>query len=143
VRRDADPSAPFSIGIEVEIDMNIDSIQSAIPPQRQATNEAAPQAVRQEKAIAAAPTRQVEAKKNTDSDQNQLSLQEAVKHLESFVSITRADISFSIDEASGVQVVKIMDRESKEVIRQFPSEEAIRIAQALDKLQGIFVKDKV
>jgi flagellar protein FlaG len=123
--------------------MNIDSIQSAIPPQRPATAEAAPQASRQEKAQATAPTRQVEAQKNTNSDQNQLSVQDAVKHLESFVSIARADISFSIDEASGVQVVKIMDTQSKEVIRQFPSEEAIRIAQALNKLQGIFVKDKV
>lgn len=121
--------------------MNIDSIQAANPPQRPATTEAAPQSSRQEK-IAAAPTRQVEAQKHTNSDQNQLSVQEAVKHLESFVSIARADISFSIDEASGVQVVKVMDRQSKEIIRQFPSEEAIRIAQALDQLQGIFVKDK-
>jgi flagellar protein FlaG len=142
VRRDADPSAPFSIGIEVEIDMNIDSIQAPNPPQRPVTTEAAPQAVRQEKAVTAAATRQVEAQKDANPDQNQLSVQEAVKHLESFVSIARADISFSVDEASGVQVVKVMDRQSKEVIRQFPSEEAIRIAQALDQLQGIFVKDK-
>ena len=120
--------------------MNIDSIQAANPPQRTATPEASPQANRQEKA--AASTRQVEAQKNADTDRNQLSVQEAVKHLESFVSIARADISFSIDEASGVQVVKVTDRQSKEVIRQFPSEEAIRIAQALDQLQGIFVKDK-
>jgi flagellar protein FlaG len=141
VRRDADPSAPFSIGIEVEIDMNIDSIQAANPPQRPATTHAAPQAIRQEKAAATA-ARQVEVKKSTDPHQNQLSVQEAVKHLESFVSITRADISFSVDEASGVQVVKVTDRQSKEVIRQFPSEEAIRIAQALYQLQGIFVKDK-
>ncbi len=88
-------------------------------------------------------TRQAESQSDSSTENNQLSVQDAVKRLESFVSIARADISFSIDEASGVQVVKITDRQSKEVIRQFPSEEAIRIAQALDKLQGIFVKDKV
>ena len=126
--------------------MNIDSIQATNPPQRSATTEAAPQASRQDKATSAAPARPDSLRtdvQHPDTEQKQLSVQDAVKHLESFVSIARADISFSIDEASGVQVVKIMDRQSKEVIRQFPSEEAIRIAQALDKLQGVFVKDKV
>jgi flagellar protein FlaG len=35
-----------------------------------------------------------------------------------------------------------LDSQSKEVIRQIPSEEAIQLAQALDKLQGLFVKAK-
>lgn len=124
--------------------MNIDSIQSANPPQRTATPDAAQQArQRTDAAQASGNTRQSESQRDSTTENNQLSVQDAVKRLESFVSIARADISFSIDEASGVQVVKITDRQSKEVIRQFPSEEAIRIAQALDKLQGIFVKDKV
>lgn len=120
--------------------MNIESIQTASPPQRTATPDASTQVARQERAAAA----QSIAPKNaqTENGQKQFSVQEAVKHLTDFVSLTSADISFSIDEASGVQVVKIMDRQSKEVIRQFPSEEAIRIAQALDQLQGVFVRDK-
>ena len=127
--------------------MNIDSIQAANAPQRTVSPDASAQASRQEKAASAsaAPQQgtQAETRRNSETEQNQLSVQEAVKHLEDFVSIARADISFSIDEASGVQVVKIVDKQSKEVIRQFPSEEAIRIAQALDNLQGVFVKDKV
>ena len=124
--------------------MNIDSIQSANSPQRTATSDAAQQArQRTDAAQASGNARQSEFQRDSSTENNQLSVQDAVKRLESFVSIARADISFSIDEASGVQVVKITDRQSKEVIRQFPSEEAIRIAQALDKLQGIFVKDKV
>ncbi len=124
--------------------MNIDSIQSANPPQRTATPDVAQQArLRTEAVQVSKSTRQAESQSDSSTENNQLSVQDAVKRLESFVSIARADISFSIDEASGVQVVKITDRQSKEVIRQFPSEEAIRIAQALDKLQGIFVKDKV
>jgi flagellar protein FlaG len=35
-----------------------------------------------------------------------------------------------------------MDSQSNEVIRQFPSKEAIEIARALDKLQGLLIKDK-
>ena len=127
--------------------MNIDLIQAANPPQRAATSEALPQANRQQRTAGTAPPQQnnlrVETPRDANAEQKQLSVQDAVKHLADFVSIARADISFAIDETSGVQVVKIMDSQSKEVIRQFPSEEAIRIAQALDKLQGIFVKDKV
>lgn len=120
--------------------MNIESIQTPSPPQRTATRDAPPQVARQEKAASS----QSVSPKNVQAEdgQKQFSVQDAVKHLTDFVSLTSADISFSIDEASGVQVVKIMDRQSKEVIRQFPSEEAIRIAQALDQLQGVFVRDK-
>ncbi|MFA7279760.1 MAG: flagellar protein FlaG [Sterolibacterium sp.] len=126
------------------MNMNIESVQAANPPQRTATTETSPQAIRQEKTAAARQNSiRAETPKKIDSEQNKLSVQDAVKRLEGFVSIARADISFSIDEASGVQVVKIMDGQSKEVIRQFPSEEAIRIAQALDQLQGVFVRDKV
>lgn len=121
--------------------MNIDSIQSASTSQRAATPDASSQVARQERATVS----QTAAPKKVQAEdaQKQFSVQEAVKRLTDFVSLTSADISFSIDEASGVQVVKIMDRQSKEVIRQFPSEEAIRIAQALDQLQGVFVRDKV
>jgi flagellar protein FlaG len=128
--------------------MNIDSIQAANPPQRPATTHAAPQAIRQEKSSATQPqlpkiTKPADSVNPPDSGQKQFTVEQAVKRMTDFVALTTADINFSIDEASGVQVVKIMDRKTKEVIRQFPSEEAIRIAQALDQLQGVFVKDKV
>ena len=126
--------------------MNIDSIQAANAPQRREPPDTSVQASRQDRTTIAAAAKQSvqpDPQRNSDTDPNQLSVQDAVKHLENFVSIARADISFSIDEASGVQVVKIVDKQSKEVIRQFPSEEAIRIAQALDKLQGVFVRDRV
>jgi len=69
-------------------------------------------------------------------------LEDAVSKLTDFVSNIRSEISFSIDENSGTRVVKVLDSQSKEVIRQIPSEEAIVLAQALDKLQGLFVRDK-
>lgn len=72
-----------------------------------------------------------------------LSLEQAVDRLKQFVSPTDADINFAIDGTSGVPVVKIVDRSTKDVIRQIPSEEAISLAMALDKLQGLFVREKV
>ncbi len=51
-------------------------------------------------------------------------------------------LEFSVDEETGINLVKVMDIQTKEVIRQIPSEEAVHIAQALDKLQGLLVREK-
>ena len=75
---------------------------------------------------------------------NGMPLEDAVSRLKHFVTASSdADIDFSIDQRSGVQVVKVVDRKTQETIRQIPSEEAINLAMALDKLQGLFVRDKV
>lgn len=83
-----------------------------------------------------------EVKAQDNKPETSLSVEQAVKHLEKFVSTTNAEINFAVDTESGMQVVKVIDRGTKEVLRQFPSEEAINLAMALDKLQGLFVRDK-
>ena len=94
------------------------------------------------KAAETAKSTEVSKDINIKENQSNLSVEDAVKRLADFVSPTQSQISFSIDEESGLRVVKILDNESKEVIRQFPSEEAIALAQALDKIQGLLIKDK-
>jgi flagellar protein FlaG len=69
-------------------------------------------------------------------------LRAAVEKIQEFVSSTASDIKFSIDEDSGRTVVKVIDRETQEVIRQIPSQEMLDLAQALDKLQGLLIKQK-
>jgi flagellar protein FlaG len=130
--------------------MSIESIAASIGMQRPAThnesssrNAEASQRVAARKAESSPPA---EIKQNASSNQQSNdklpALEEAVKQLSDFASKNRPELSFSVDEASGVHVVRIVDTTTKEVIRQFPSEEAIQLAQALDKLQGLFVKDK-
>ncbi len=126
--------------------MNIDSIQTVSLPQRVTTREPAQKP-------AQADTNNIERKQSTeklnetdaksaDSQPGKLSVQDAVKRLSEFVASTNSEINFSVDQTSGVQVVKVMDKQSGDVIRQFPSEEAIQLAQVLDKIQGLLVKDK-
>lgn len=69
-------------------------------------------------------------------------LKGAVDKISRFVAATNTDIQFSLDETSEMTVVRVIDRETKEVIRQIPSEEALQIAATLDKLQGLLVKQK-
>lgn len=85
-----------------------------------------------------------EAAKEADKESQDLttSVQEATKRLQDFVSTVRGDIQFSMDSESGEVVVKVIDRESKEVLRQIPSKEALEIASALDRFQGLLVKQQ-
>jgi flagellar protein FlaG len=85
---------------------------------------------------------QANAANSQRSKNEQPAVEAAVQQIADFVNKTRPELSFSVDEASGVRVVRIIDTTTKEVIRQYPSEEAIQLAQALDKLQGLLVRDK-
>lgn len=124
--------------------MNIDMISNVSSPPRAPLPEVAATATRQPGVQAKLP----EAKPS-DTTENQdkkapekLDVKEAVEKISEFVSSRQSELSFSIDDASGSQIVKIMDTQTKQVIRQFPSEEAVAIARALDKLQGLLIRDK-
>lgn len=42
-----------------------------------------------------------------------------------------SEVHFSIDDDSGVSVIKVIDTETKEVLRQFPSEQSLEIGKHL------------
>ncbi len=66
------------------------------------------------------------------------SLREAIKRAQDALPASSRDIAFSMNEKADTVVIKIIDRESKEVIRQIPSEEFLKIAEALeDRMEDI------
>ena len=73
------------------------------------------------------------------SDEN---IQQAIDKIQNFTDKVAKNLEFSIDEDTGKTVVKLLDSQTKEVIRQFPTEEAISIARTLDKVQGLLFSDK-
>ena len=77
-----------------------------------------------------------------ESADNKSDVEGATKKMQDFVSTMRGDIQFSVDEDSGKTVVKVVDRSTKDVIMQLPSKEALEIAKALDKFQGLLVKQQ-
>lgn len=79
---------------------------------------------------------------NVDNGKNkseqELSLQESFNKLfgeESTISLLQSrSLEFSVGDYKGNTVVKVIDKESKDVIRQIPSEEFIKMAQRIDYL---------
>ena len=73
-----------------------------------------------------------------DKSTQELSLQESFNKLfgeEGTISLLQSrSLEFSVGDYKGSTVVKVIDKESKDVIRQIPSEEFIKMAQRIDYL---------
>ena len=58
-------------------------------------------------------------------------LERLAESISRFVQSMNRDLTFSVHEASGRTVVTVLNGETKEVIRQIPSEEFLRMSEAL------------
>jgi len=117
--------------------MAIDSIPSAIVNATPATPvETRPSSARSASASAIA------TKPDEAAPASEAQLQSAVKAANDFIKPINNALEFSLDKDSERVVVKVMDSATKEVIRQIPSVEMLAIAQALDKIQGLLIKQK-
>lgn len=68
---------------------------------------------------------------------------QAVQQMQRSLPSMARNLQFSLDEETGRTVVKVVDTDTNEVIRQIPSEEALAIAQTLDKEStGLLLKQK-
>ena len=70
-------------------------------------------------------------------------LQEAVKGLQDYVQSLQRNLEFSVDESTGTTVVKVVARDSGEVIRQIPSETALELAKSLQDVNSLLFDEKV
>lgn len=77
----------------------------------------------------AAGTSQPKEKERGNREVEPQQLVDAVQSINDFLQNMRRELQFSIDEATGQTVIKVMDMESEKVIRQIPSEEVLALAQ--------------
>lgn len=64
----------------------------------------------------------------------------AVSAIQEFVQSVKRNLDFRVDDSSGRVVVKVTDRESGDVIRQMPTEEALKLAESLDEVRSLLFK---
>ena len=53
-----------------------------------------------------------------------------------------SNLQFAVDDELGRVVIKVIDAETKEVIKQFPSEDALELAKSLVTMSGSLMKAK-
>lgn len=118
--------------------MDIITNKSAIAPQAPNQN------IRQSEAVSAG---RMERDKNLSTVQllqsqesiehDKETLEEAVAGMQEATQAMQRNLNFSIDDSTGRMVVKVTDSSSGEVIRQMPSEEALRLAESLDEMRSL------
>ena len=62
-------------------------------------------------------------------------IREAVTRINKIVQSIQRDLSFSVDNESGLTVIRVIDSGSGELIRQIPTEEVLAIATQLRAVQ--------
>ncbi|MFA7387174.1 MAG: flagellar protein FlaG [Thiohalobacteraceae bacterium] len=67
-------------------------------------------------------------------------VEEAVNQVNEYVQNLNRDLQFTVDQDSGRTVIKVLDSETQEVIRQIPSEELLQIANQLTEGGGLLLK---
>ena len=88
----------------------------------------------------ASSTIRIDAPKPAGAAPDKEELKQALESINTALQDRSPGLEFSIDRDSDRSVVKVVDKDTQEVIRQMPSREAIEIAKALDKLHSLMVR---
>ncbi len=76
------------------------------------------------------------------SNSERTQLESAVSDMQSFVQSVSRDIAFAVDDESGQMIVSITERKTGQVIRQLPSEEALKLAENLAEARSLLFEAK-
>jgi flagellar protein FlaG len=121
-----------------EMKMSIDSIGSNSVNVQQV---AAPSV----KPIATAPveqkaqTEKVLPAANTNVSTSQTELDKSIEQIQVMMDLRQRSVQFTTDNESGTNVVKVVDGESGDVIRQMPAEELLSFMRNLTRMMGTFI----
>jgi flagellar protein FlaG len=74
---------------------------------------------------------------------NSEQLEKVAQQLQNFVGELNRNLEFSVDKDSGRDVIKVFDKGTGDLIKQFPSEEVLTLVSKLSEMVGGFVDTKV
>jgi len=82
--------------------------------------------------------------KQLDATDEQLAaIQDRVIELNSYMQNINRSLQFSIDEQSGDTIIKVIDSETDELIRQIPAEELLVLRSSLEEYRGMLLEMRV
>ena len=124
--------------------MNVNQISNNLSPPVVAPTgvQTAPQAganLASGVATAAPAQSSAKAPPTTGSDEVRKAAQQVNAALKATAS---SDLQFSVEGDNKDVVVRVVDSQTKELIRQIPSEEMVAISKAMDNLSGLLVQQK-
>jgi len=79
----------------------------------------------------------------TDQPITPKQLEKVAQQLQDFVGELNRNIEFSVDKDSGRDVIKVIDKNTGDLLKQYPSEEVLTLVSKLSEMIGGFVDTKV
>ena len=90
--------------------------------------------------------KQVNEKSAKSAAENQLGKSQLSKYAEKLskvMEILNHSIRFAVDDESDRMIVKVVNSETNEVIRQIPPKEMLQLMHRLDQMAGLMLDEKV
>lgn len=72
----------------------------------------------------------------------QTEIKQAIDAANASLKQVTSDLEFAMDSATGKTVLRVIDAGTRQILRQFPSEEMLAIGRALDRFHGLLIKQK-
>jgi flagellar protein FlaG len=112
------------------------------------TNDVTKQIVQEKNTVTPAiDNKTIEQKANEVSENNEplnaKQLEKVAQQLQDFVGGLNRNLEFSVDKDSGRDVIKVFDKDSGDLLKQYPSEEVLTLVSKLSEMVGGFVDAKV
>lgn len=107
---------------------------------QQAKGPAQPQIARPESGKVSPESGKAAPPPAPEIDIPEIDIEQAVAQIQDFIASTERDLDFRVDDATGRTVVSVYGGNG-ELIRQFPSEEILKIAATLEE-QGLSLIDQ-
>lgn len=119
--------------------MDIITNKAVVAPQASnyETKSAAPIILGRPASVARTNESMLQSKVEEASQPDKLAVENAIVSMQDATQAMQRNLDFSIDDSTGRMVVKVTDSASGEVIRQMPTEEALRLAESLDEMRSL------
>lgn len=152
----ADSQLNVNVADFKDLDQNVRQIKESTLEQVKATDFNNP-----DKKLTDQTSKVIEEKKEQDiktlsssvpeeTESKEVALKEAVETIAAFMNVSSRNVNFLQDDQSDKTIIKVFDSNTKELIKQFPSEEILNIAQKIVELRqdvgaktGILLDEKV
>ena len=83
------------------------------------------------------------AEKAESKEVAEVKVEQVVEELNQAIQNVHRSLQFSVDKESGKTVIKVVDVDTDEVIREIPPEETRKLAQQISDNMGAFIRTEV
>ncbi len=119
------------------------SVQAALVKSEGLQNLKNPDISLTHKNTTGSPDLPAQAVKGISPAEEEEKLRNAADKTNEFIKTMNQELQFSVDKDTEKMVVKVVDKQTGDVIRQIPPKEMLEIAKALDTLQGLIIRKKI